>query len=79
MMSDRLKSLQRMGQIEVAVFFSSEWTELGYCMARMFDSFIPRRLMKAQHLLYVAILKDFAKVDKDQSCASLLPSSSIDY
>ena len=40
----------------------------------MFDSFVPRWLMKAQPLL-----QDLAKRDKDQSCASLLPSSSINY
>ena len=34
--------------------YCSEWTELGYCMARLFDSFVPRRLMKAQPLLRVA-------------------------
>ena len=34
--------------------YCSEWTELGYCMACLFDSFVPRRLMKAQPLLRVA-------------------------
>ena len=33
----------------------SEWTELGYGMARLFDSFVPRWLMKAQPLFCVAI------------------------
>ena len=35
--------------------YYSEWTDLGYGMARLFDSFVPRLLMKAQRLLCVAI------------------------
>ena len=35
--------------------YYSEWTDLGYGMARLFDSFVPRWLMKAQPLLCVAI------------------------
>ena len=38
--------------------YCSEWTDLGYgmtCMTRLFDSFVPRWLMKAQPLLCVAI------------------------
>ena len=35
--------------------YCSEWTELGYGMARLFDSFVPRWLMKAQPLLCVAV------------------------
>ena len=27
--------------------YSSEWTDLGYCTARLSDSFVPRRLIKA--------------------------------
>ena len=35
--------------------YCSEWTDLGNGMARLFDSFVPRWLMKAQPLLCVAI------------------------
>ena len=35
--------------------YCSEWTELGYGMASLSDSFVPRWLMKAQPLLRVAI------------------------
>ena len=38
--------------------YCSEWTDLGYgmtCRTRLFDSFVPRWLMKAQPLLCVAI------------------------
>ena len=35
--------------------YCSEWTELGYGMARLFSSFFPRWLMKAQPLLCVAV------------------------
>ena len=35
--------------------YCSEWTELGYDIARLSDSFVPRWLMKAQPLLCVAI------------------------
>ena len=35
--------------------YSSERTELGYGMARVSDSFVPRWLMKAQPLLCVVI------------------------
>ena len=35
--------------------YCSEWTELGYGMAHLFDSFVPRWLMKAQPQLCVAI------------------------
>ena len=59
--------------------FCSEWTELSYGMTHLSDSFVPRWLMKAQPLLCVAIIKDLAESDKDQSCVSLLPSSSINY
>ena len=41
--------------------YCSEWIELGYGMARLFDSFVPRWLMKAQPLLCVAILKEFGQ------------------
>ena len=35
--------------------YCSEWTELGYGMACLSDSFVPRWLMKTQPLLSVAI------------------------
>ena len=35
--------------------YCSDWTDLGYGMTRLFDSFVPRWLMKAQPLLCVAI------------------------
>ena len=41
--------------------YCSKWTELGYGMARLSDSFVPRWLMKAQPLLCVAI-KGFGQV-----------------
>ena len=59
----------------VRAHYCSEWTELGYGMARLFDAFVPRWLMKAQPLLCV----DLAKRDKDKSYVNLLPSSSINY
>ena len=34
---------------------AAEWTDLGYGMARLLDSFVPRGLMKAQPLFCVAI------------------------
>ena len=43
--------------------YCSEWTELGYGMARLSDSFVPRWLMKAQPLLCVAI-KWFAQEEQ---------------
>ena len=48
--------------------YRSEWTQLGYGMVCLFDSFVPRRLMKAQPLLCV----DLAKRDKDQSYAKFI-------
>ena len=39
--------------------YCSEWTELGYCMARLFDSFFPRRLMKAQPLFIIVYREGF--------------------
>ena len=51
--------------------YYSEWTELGYGMAHLSDSFVPRWLMKAQPLLCVAI-KGFGHEEQlDQSCVSL--------
>ena len=57
----------------IQAHFCFECSELGYGIASLFDSFVPRWLMKAQPLLCV----DLAKRDKDQSYANLLPSSSI--
>ena len=39
----------------VLVQYCSERNELGYGMARLFDSFVPRWLVNVQHLLCVAI------------------------
>ena len=49
--------------------YCSEWTELGYGMANLSDSFVPRLLMKAQPLLCVAI-KGFGKEGQEpELCA----------
>ena len=56
------------------LLFRMDWVRFNG-MARLFDSCVPRRLMKAQPLLCV----DLAKRDKDQSYENLLPPSSINY
>ena len=42
--------------------YCSEWTELGYGIAHLSDSFVPRLLIKAQPLLCIVIIKDLASI-----------------